>query len=179
MDTTLYKYLHKKYAESLINEGEIRIGTLYNFRKSELHGTEIGDDGEGTIVPFFEAEADINKLEEFPDFVKNGLGLSGENLTVTAKKGFKLKIRKTLPDLYILCFSIAKNDPEIFSKSEYDTCVEINNVNEFIECISDEIKDKAEYIGTDKCVYSEREVQHIIAKIPHPILLKPIVYEYW
>ena len=46
--TTLYKFLNRKYALSFMGTGELRIGTLYEYRKSEIYGSEIGDREEGS-----------------------------------------------------------------------------------------------------------------------------------
>ncbi len=39
----IYKSMKREYAEALVSKGQLRIGTLYDFRKEELYGSEIGD----------------------------------------------------------------------------------------------------------------------------------------
>ena len=43
----LFKYLPKKYLEAFLHRGSIKIGTLYEYRKTEQYGTVVGDLDEG------------------------------------------------------------------------------------------------------------------------------------
>ena len=45
----LYKYLPLKYAEDLVIKGIIKLGTLYEYQDTNLHGNEIGDQEEGNL----------------------------------------------------------------------------------------------------------------------------------
>ena len=40
--------MKRRHARSFLRDGLIRIGTLYDFRDEEQHGSEIGDKDEGT-----------------------------------------------------------------------------------------------------------------------------------
>ncbi|MBI3366843.1 hypothetical protein HY041_04425, partial [Candidatus Roizmanbacteria bacterium] len=43
----LFKYLKKEFSDKLFYDGELLIGTLYDFRNTEQHGHARGDKGEG------------------------------------------------------------------------------------------------------------------------------------
>ena len=46
----IFKYTQRQYERTTLERGEIRIGTLEDYRKGEQHGSEIGDSQEGKVV---------------------------------------------------------------------------------------------------------------------------------
>lgn len=47
MQKPLYKYLPKKYLEAFLRHGSLKIGTLYEYRRTEDYGDVVGDKNEG------------------------------------------------------------------------------------------------------------------------------------
>ena len=51
-DKPLFKFFSKQFAEKFFNTGELRIGTLSDFRNQEQHGDHRGDKNEGEKETF-------------------------------------------------------------------------------------------------------------------------------
>lgn len=129
---TLYKYSQKKYSDLLLNEGGVRIGTLYDFRKDE-HGSGISDAGEG----FKRVEHRIDSyhtdsydprahspLKQFGGFRNaGGAKITMDNCTM----GKRISSR----DLFIHCTSY-KLDQEVMGQfDKADSCVRILRDKDF------------------------------------------------
>jgi hypothetical protein len=50
MPTVLYKHLEPEYAEAMVRDGKVRIGTLFGYRAIEDDDPERGDAGEGKLL---------------------------------------------------------------------------------------------------------------------------------
>lgn len=181
----LYKYLPLKYAEDLVIKGIIKLGTLYEYQDTNLHGNEIGDQEEGN-------------LEEWVFFNKSNV--TNKDLTEFERRQIYIS-DDTIGNSFINCRIICRNktiDSYIFSTSrffnvelmrklsrnlteKYDACVKIHDPQKFIQTISesDEFKKYGNYIGIGLCHYRDRSIHHSkIDSMPHPILIKEPKYEY-
>lgn len=67
----LYKYLKKEHAHSLLSKGIIRLGTLYEYRNIEKHGSVIGDDTEGKKSASMPIDDAFWSKQYHPDFADN------------------------------------------------------------------------------------------------------------
>lgn len=56
--TCCYKYLQRDHAKRILEDGLFRIGTLFEYRDTDLHGVEIGDALEGRLIAHEEEEMD-------------------------------------------------------------------------------------------------------------------------
>jgi len=59
-----YKYLSFEHAEMMVNDGQIRLGTLYEYRNIEKYNPEVGDKNEGKLSRIHDVIAPVtyNKL---------------------------------------------------------------------------------------------------------------------
>lgn len=156
----VYKYMKRRHARSFFKEGLIRIGTLYDFRKEEKHGTEIGDKDEGTKTLTTEGyhlvdTADPNTIPSWLNehFFSNIKLQEGARLQLHAKDGVRLRL--TVPDRYVFCASYEVDDA-LIKNGEYECCVKINNPQGFFGALSQKLKYKAKWLGYGKCVYRPR-----------------------
>jgi hypothetical protein len=118
----LYKFTKRKYAEELVRNGSIQIGTLHDFQNLEKHRAEVGDAQEGKrstfIGPDEQGQFHVDKLEI--------LGSTLTNVNMSGNGGMPIAIMEATRQYYILCFSI-KPDAEAMRRMGYDTCVQIDN----------------------------------------------------
>ena len=137
MEDDLYRYSTKKYSDSLVEQGNIRIGTLYDFRREEL-GRGIADKSEGTKSIFHDVDfADTSEMPVgiHPDFqALADLGLntqsrSGAINNVSAIKHFDS------PDCFMLCISSNKSRKTMAEFEGADSCVQITE-SKFFDAIS-------------------------------------------
>jgi len=175
---TIYKYLSSDHAIALTRHGCIRIGTLHNYRDTEEHGQEIGDKDEGITIEYSHDKEPKtgDKLNRFESIAfKLGSGMIVSNIY--------LERPHRSPNLYLYCASLTY-DPSILHRlnlhcpgDEYDACVRITNVGEFVAKINAVFSAKARFVGAYLCTYTPRKF-HYTDKAHHPALIKDCRYSY-
>lgn len=174
---SLFKYMERKYAEELINDGKILLRTLSDFRKSENYTAEIGDSGEGTKTIHFKNQRTYIGMNDIP------LSLTPYFMcdnTSTFQFGIDTKIN-IQNDYLVFCLSKAKS-LTVMQKMDrkYDTCVEIFQPKHFFSAIVKALQVKApslKYIISD-CIYENRVFNEYTDQGYPEALLKPKDYSY-
>jgi hypothetical protein len=154
---TLYKYTKKRYAENLINQGEIHISPLSAFQAVEKLGVHIGDRDEG-------------KVKYLPGGKVFDTHDSAHNKSVRDLIRGKIEAEHIVLDFAEL--NINTKNCFIFSASElnnktiaddlgYDSCVEISDFENFFKQLTDCLAKKGYKIkdsfGTLRsCIYLEK-----------------------
>lgn len=158
----LYKYLRRKHLNRFRNDGEMRIGTLYDFRKEERYGSVVGDSDEGTKILTTDGYhfLDTNDSATIPDWFKSHFEKSiriapGGSLTIHARAG--VRTRLTAPDRYVYCVS-TEFDKGILLNGEYDCCIQIVDSERFFEEITIRLSRFAVWLEFSPCVYRSRLV---------------------
>lgn len=166
----LYKYMREKYARRFVEEGVIRIGTLYEYRDTESHDTRVGDDAEGrksAVMPV--SDMTITDQEEVPEFVRDRIKI-GTNTRVRMINS-KFAVSEESPDFYV--YSLAAEYSEALMRDfEYDACVRIEDPEQFLDELNACFRPHGEFIGLHRCVYMPREVSHTEQHAVHPALIK-------
>ena len=129
----LYKYAPQRYNDSLISLGNLRVGTLHDFRNTE-HRKGVGDASEGKK----DVTYTIDKLDE--------VGIRGEHAhamkmfgaiycdetsSVNAD-GLKMGQSFDSPDRYVLCLSYERSSNVMASLDGADSCLELVDPDGFI-----------------------------------------------
>jgi len=175
---SLYKYLPIKFAEKMINENSLKIGTLYSYRDVENYGDEIGDSDEGKRTEYSHDKEpkrgdQLNPLESAA--INVGAGMIVENNYVERQHHSE--------NVYLYCLSRTYKTTTLeklnkdFPGEKYDACVEIFEPDKFISAINASFGHKGENIGSFDCCYINRK-QHYTVKMPHPALIKDPKYSY-
>ena len=125
----LYKYQTKERALQMVQKGEFWISTLYEFKKVEAHGSEIGDAGEGTKS----STDNVNTNQAGP-----GLDFLVQNRIINRIpkhweiKGIEFQI--TADNCYVYCLTYELNADSLTRMDEnYDTAVRILHPELFVE----------------------------------------------
>ncbi|GLH47620.1 hypothetical protein [Pseudomonas lactis] len=156
---SLYKYSENRWADLLLSDGSVRIGTIFDFRRSE-HKRGIADAAEGVKSIYHGIEyynsnessgIDRSAVANLGPFVsKKGGGFSLSNLTL--EREFKS------PDAYVHCtaHSLSKDVLEQFEGA--DSCVEIVRPSAFYKHLTEVINKivPVHYYGLHRIVYSAR-----------------------
>lgn len=141
----MFKYSKKKYSQALLDQGEIRIGTLYWYRDME-EKKGISDPEEGSFIH------NVYQKNITTDKLINEKGLR-ETISPLIKivgdihpdskihiGGVSFKKRYDSPNLLIFCVSSEKSK-EVMSQFEgADTCVEIHKPNTFFQLVTWELE---------------------------------------
>jgi hypothetical protein len=132
-DLKVYKYLDRRFADKMLNQGEIRIGTLSYYRGIEDPKFSDPDEGKKEIFKNLEEPVTIeapedwkNKVGDEFDEIKNGIKLNGPRLIISKR----VTLGKGVDDAYIYCTSMAC-DSKLLKKFNAECCVEIFNVQRF------------------------------------------------
>lgn len=143
-----------------MEKGEIRIGTLYDFRDVERLGPEIGDKDEGTKTLTADGfqKLDTGTPETIANWLKDSLNNSirtnsDGRLVICAGSGIRSKL--SVPDRYVYCSSY-EFDAALISNGEYDACLEIFNPEAFITAISNKLKNRGHFLASRQCTYKTR-----------------------
>jgi hypothetical protein len=179
----IYKYIkRRKYANDFFEDGLIRIGTLYDFRQEEKHGTEIGDKDEGTKTLTTDGYhfIDTASPSTIPSWFSTNFSESfnlrdGARLQIHARDGVRLRL--TVPDRYVFCAS-REFDGALISKCEYECCIRINNPLGFFGALSRKLKHKATLLGVGVCTYRPRLILGHEDSGFEPSLIKEERYKY-
>lgn len=175
----LYKYIKKEHARSMMQQGIIRIGTLYDFRKNKRK--EIGDKNEGTktsITHFLEG-ALIKDKQDWDDKLGhlNGSNINYVQGNIVIPKDARLNRVEDVPDAYIYCASKIY-DATLKSKFSDSACIEICNAEKFSKEILKKLVSKGliyDYMFSDECKYIGHNVDHT-TKITAHFLKDPDEY---
>lgn len=160
----MIKYSKKRHLNNLVKRGEIRIGTLHEYRNSE-YSEGIYDNTEGLkrvnlklngAMDLFSRDPYTQKLKRnfFRGIlnIPDGVILDGDGSTISREVNH--------PNCFIFCASSQRVDqvPKTFG---YDSAVKIINPENFIEIISKEMKARfgaeLSYFGEIKYKSKEEE----------------------
>jgi len=154
-----YKYMKQEYVDAFLQEGLLRIGTLYEYRDIEKHGQHIGDDQEG--LKFIEhdyGKVDWRGPHDVPEELKD---------TLTMEPGGQIDIRfvsrNTVgsPDYYLFCVAW-EFSATVMREFGYDSCVRIDNPACFLHEINGVMWDQhaAKALFWRWCEYTLRKESH-------------------
>ncbi|MBR8182190.1 hypothetical protein [Burkholderia ambifaria] len=136
MPERLYKYMKRKYADSLLAVGNVRVGTLHGFRDVERFGPGIADmqEGKKSVVAHIDHHEYVGGTAE-----ANAL----KHLGIDIGPGAKIQINSSYfqtdvdhPDAYVWCCSSQKSAEAIAGIDGADTCVEIVDVEGFYAALN-------------------------------------------
>lgn len=162
-----YKYLPKIHAESMVEDGCVKLGILSGYQDVEAHGEAVGDPDENTRTIYSHDEhvktdpKQLNPLErQFFDFGNAEI----ENFHFSNNR---IEIKNHDNDLLAYCTSRPFNINAMRKMSEenikagndaYDACVEITDHIGFMQALCDFLENEHGiiYKGHGDCFYRER-----------------------
>lgn len=184
--TALYKFLKQQHALTFMQTGEIRIGTLHEYRKCEEYGPEIGDQGEGSkrtvCVDSVDSATQVLAHPFLSNFIRVSPGaevIIHDALFITQEES---------KDLYI--YSMTESlIPATAQEFGYDSCLVIKQPMSFFSCIDAALRlvtSVENGFRVEKCIYVPRTQFHILehgiapaaGHQAHPAFIKDIRYAY-
>ncbi len=168
----VYKYLPRNFALSMLEKGQIKIGTLFSYRKDEIKARE--DQGEGTKTLF--AKEQTYKTEEIPERLLTDkiVKIEGNgNLTFS-------NYIVGVPDAYIYCVSRNISHEIMTSFTDCDTIVEISDYKFVFQNLSRAFHTEGiieDHYAIFDCDYSGRKYDGD-NKNGNPYCLKDPIYAY-
>lgn len=178
---SIFRYSPQRYSDSLMALGNVRIGTLYDFRRSE-HRAGIADPQEGkkSVVHHISkwTDKDVGSIDHkalaefrFANF-EGSTNVNVEN--VTMEQHFDL------PDCYIHCTSLEYSNEAMTSLDGADSCVKIIAVNSFYRRLTATLSLHApvRFAGLQAVKYRERvERWNGVDWGDHPALIKELDFK--
>jgi hypothetical protein len=184
MQKPLFKYLPKKYLEAFLDRGSLKIGTLYEYRKTETYGNVIGDNNEGLHKTelFLPGGGEIDLASDTPEaeyFRQHVLRPDQRDAKVKLilEDGARFIAHSNSEDLYIYCLT-SEYSPAVMREFGCDACLEIFRPQEFFEVISRKIRHKAKFNGLGRIQYINKTTHYKQPHMIHPAAMKDLEYEY-
>lgn len=175
-----FKFMEKKYLQRFLQGRSIRIGTLHDYRKNKVYGEEVGDAKEGVREIFSEEPAIFSDVPESIPPIVNSFFPGFENVKRGVIFNCKFSNQENSDDVYIFSLS---NQFEVSTMLGlgYDACVEIVDLDNFINCISRKMYKKGLITGrihSDTCKYGDRRTDSREQDKTPPWSLKEEKHEY-
>jgi hypothetical protein len=121
-----FKSMRRQYAVDFLVSGRLRIGSLYDFRKIESYGDEVGDKGEGT-KDLYTDQRHITE-QTIPEFLSDRIRVeTGNRLDIIMDGDGLVSARFQDPNLYLFCVS-TDFDAERIRRLEHDACLVIEDI---------------------------------------------------
>ncbi|CAD5270089.1 MULTISPECIES: hypothetical protein [Halomonadaceae] len=165
----LYKHLPLNFAKGLVERGEVRVGTLYEYRNEEAHGEGVLDTAEGTRNTFLEVDKmTITGKNQHP-FISQFISVDETSSVII--DGCVFENPEVSKDCWIYCVSNSADLHVSENLSDnYDACVEIHKPHEFMLAIGRKLMKRAHCMGWWQCQYLGRRVQY--EDRTHPAVIK-------
>lgn len=122
----LYKYTEKKHADTMCSHGEIRVGSLYEYREHEQREIRDELDGKGTATTYVDYLDVTNKnLPGISDHL-----ITKDDESYGTFRDVTFGIQADLPNTYIYCLSRTFS-LDLMKRFSATACVEILDVKKF------------------------------------------------
>lgn len=194
--TKAYKYFDSKLEDIILGEGRFRVGTLYDYRRNEEYGSEIGDKNEGSLNAHSSvlswtsgnpslANEHAGMFVRQPGTVSFGAGDSisfgpGGSISFSSDgrvrmQNVGLQSRLHIADLYVLSLS-AEPKRELMVKMGYDACFEISDVEAFLALLP--APPNSQLMGCSFVSYQSRNMHYQAARTVNPAFIKEPQFAY-
>lgn len=180
----LYKYIPRQFSDGFIRHGAIKIGTLYEYRKTENYNPAIADADEGSFYTEFElpggGEVDLGRTTPEADFFRKHLLRPDQqfsNVKMVLADGARIISRSNSEDLYVFCCS-AQFSASTMAEFGCDACIEISNAHAFVNAVSHAIRHKASLLGFGQVHYLSKTTHYRTPHQLHPAVMKDQKYAY-
>ena len=171
-----YKYAQQIYSDTLFALGNIRIGTLHDFRNSEhVKGVSDAHEGKKTVSHKITKATDSDKesihwraVEEFGLFSVKG----SKNITII---GGTFVRNYNVPNCYIHCTASDYSSSVLDQFAGADSCVEIVDLNSFYRRLTETLNtiEPMDFQGVFKVKYTKRDqIWNGVDWGDHPALIK-------
>lgn len=147
----LYKYLPLQYAKQMLEEGTVKLGTLYGYRQSE-YGKARSDSTEGSV------KYSVKDIQENRD------GTYNIKLPIRVNFNGSVNISRdqlvySSANAYMYCVSSLKSS-ELMQSFTSDACIKINDSEKFFSIVTYRLADLGHIlygapIAAGKCIYQD------------------------
>ena len=154
MNSPVYKFFERKWAEEFVMGKSVRLGSISGFRNIEIHKLKKGDESEGQIGIRKEGGLTIMRNSVLGwQLASRGIDFDGINCDLRGAA-----VRLNVGDALVFCCSI-RDGLQIAKDldASYDTCVRIGNPKLLAHRITDALVRKGMQVGTTML----REVQYV------------------
>jgi hypothetical protein len=177
LDRPLYKFLRTEHAAALMENGTIRVGTLWEYQNEERHGTQVGDEGEGRLAQYDDRQLVLSDDPTTQSAITKQV-FNLEGATGAVIQGITMAVEETVDNLHVYSLSGQFDRASFaeFADSRYEICLRIDNPSGFVSVLDAAMKRRfeADNYTVLPCVYGNRVVHYRDGQKIHPVQLKPI-----
>jgi hypothetical protein len=154
-----FRYSGREYNDALLSLGSVRIGTLYDFRRSEhKRGISDGNEGRKTVSHYAKkastAEGDTIHTRALKEFN----AVSYDENVIVKMEDVNFHREFDHPDMYVHCSSF-EYAPKVMEQFEgADSCVEITDLRAFYKRLTETLRlfTQVDFMGVTKVTYMDR-----------------------
>jgi len=175
----IYKFIEHQYLSSFFETGLLRLGTVYNFKDTDLHGKHRGDSNEGkhNVVRYIDEPLTVRSGEIHP-IISEGIKVEGDGRAFFY--GVSIIVPRISPDYFVFCTSNIYTEALLnkWMKNEggIDSCYEIFNPHGFSRAISKVISSSAYFSFSSDVFYTDENIDY--RRELHPAITKGKVYDW-
>lgn len=175
----LFRYIENPHHQSLLERGEILVGTLRKYKDTLAEGDLRSDAGEGEFT-IHQNQDHFATSQDVPESFKKemsafnmGIGL---NWTFTNNRTVHIS-----PNCLVMSLSTKSNDPNLFKKFG-NNCFKITNLKEFAAEITKSLRAEYGDLGIrdpliKNIIYKTREAHYSEGIKSHPVWVKSADYK--
>lgn len=156
----LFKFLRPEHCRSLAQRGEVRIGTLYEYRNAETYSGKTHDGGEGKRRLTLKG----GRVESAADLRRLGFRVEGDGM-ITVREDWRFD--QGMQDCHVYCTSGAFYTSTLDQAREEGktACALITDPRAFFEALAHHEQLRKLYT-VSPCVYAER---HVVIPLSQPL----------
>jgi hypothetical protein len=167
-----FKYTKKEFLKRMMKFGELRIGTLYEYRHYDDEETKDESEGKSTAVDYIDSIT-ATCPEELSESMKGIVSWEeGYNTPVTFTRHTNI-LSIEVPNAYIYCLTVLPSRA-VMRHFGYDTCFEISDIDYFLCAVGNRLSNKEllcpkdDFCLRNNCLYEGRHVdfKHRELRIP-------------
>jgi len=162
----------------MLAQGTVRLGTLHEFRDTESHGDEVGDQAEGKKWVFEQGRRmSYDQPSSISDFAATFIGRRGPPRVLFDHN--TLEVEQGVPDCFVYCVTEEFSE-RAMRECGYDACIELVNSQAFFNALDADLR-RRDLVGdwnVCSCEYKPRRRTYDPRDTDHPALLKEPRYSY-
>ncbi len=171
----LYKYLKKEYAYRMLEFGDIKLGTAYEYRSYEDIARRDIDEATRTLVSKIDIPLYANKQNQLPGIFSSIIKINDGSIIL---ENCIAERKENYPDVYIYCCTSSFDDKAMKS-FDCDSCIVIKDVPKFVNCIRSNLETFFRKVETfsEPCKYDGKKVPFGSKNSPYFIKDKSFEYQ--
>lgn len=177
MPRVLYKYVLADHAAAMVKYGRIRVGTLFDFRREEDHGRQIGDAREGSVVTTERRDPSLTPAQRGPSPLADRIFNNVPGYRI-ANFGAEFSVEEAAGNCFVYCVS-EKLSSALMKEMGKDSVVRIADASVFVRAVDAAVRRQHPgllAVEAQSCLYEFRDRDASQPLIDSIFVKDPVLY---